>query len=77
MQPMSSNLKKLGIDSMGVEERLELIGEIWDSIANDPVTLPVSDAHLAEIQRRLDAIAADGDLGRPAKEVIADIKRRL
>lgn len=77
MQPMSSNLKKLGIDGMGVEERLELIGEIWDSIANDPATLPVSDAHLAEIQRRLDAFAADGDPGRPAKEVIADIKRRL
>ena len=77
MLPMSSNLKKLGIDSMGVEERLELIGEIWDSIAQDPATVPVSGDHLAEIQRRLDAIAADGDLGRPAKEVIADIKRRL
>jgi putative addiction module component (TIGR02574 family) len=74
---MSSTLKRLGIDGLGVPERLELIGEIWDSIVSDPSSVPVPDAHRAEIQCRLDEFARDGDRGRPADEVIGDIKRRL
>lgn len=75
MQAMSSILKKLGIDSMGVEERLVLVGAIWDSLASDPATLPVPEHHRIEIRRRMAEFEADGDLGRPADEVLDEIDR--
>lgn len=77
MLAMGSSIKDLGIDQLGVAERLRLIGEIWDSIAADGDAVPVSDAHRLEIQRRVATFAADGNRGRPAEEVIADIKHRL
>ena len=77
MLPMSSTFKRLGLDGLGVAERLDLIGEIWDSIAGDSKNVPVPDAHRQEIQRRLDGFSRDGDRGRPADEVLRDIERRL
>ncbi len=74
---MSSTLKRLGIDSLGVAERLELIGEIWDSVARDPDRVPVPESHLMEIERRLAEFSADGDRGAPAEAVIDDIKRLM
>lgn len=72
-----SSFKNLGIEKLGVAERLDLIGEIWDSLVADPSAVPVPAWHRAEIERELKALAADGNPGRPADEVIADIKRRL
>lgn len=41
--------------SLSVQERLELIGEIWDSIVDgDPDAVPVPPEHVAELDRRLD-----------------------
>ena len=40
-------------------------------------TLPLPDWHIAEIKRRLAALAEDGNRGRTAEEVFADLKRRL
>lgn len=77
MLPMSSSIRKLGIDQLGVEERLALIGEIWDSVAKDPATVPVPAAHREEINQRIEAFKADSHRGRPADESIADLKRRL
>ncbi len=37
-----------------VEERLQLVEDIWDSIAATPETVPVPDWHKAELDRRLD-----------------------
>lgn len=74
---MSSTFKRLGIDSLGVAERLELIGEIWDSVARDPDRVPVPESHLMEIERRLAEFSADGDRGAPAVAVIGDIKRLM
>ena len=36
-----------------VEERLELVEQIWQSIAADPNKVPVPDWHKAELDRRL------------------------
>jgi putative addiction module component (TIGR02574 family) len=74
---MSAILKKLGIDTMSVDERLDLIGAIWETLSVNPEAIPVPEHHLAELERRIAAFEADGDPGRPADEVIADIKRRL
>jgi len=36
-----------------VEERLELLEQVWDSIAADPAQVPVPDWHKEELDRRL------------------------
>ena len=69
---MNSNLRKLPLD-----ERIRLVEDLWDSIASDQNALPLTSDQRAELDRRLDAYEADGDAGRPAEEVIADIRKRL
>jgi putative addiction module component (TIGR02574 family) len=56
-----------------VEQRLELIGELWDSIPDSLDELPVPDWHREELERRLTAADADPDAAIPWEEV----KRRL
>jgi hypothetical protein len=40
-------------------------------------TIPLPDWHIAEIKRRLAALAADGNRGRTAEEFFSELKRRL
>ena len=35
------------------EERIELLGEAWDSIAATPEEVPIPEWHVEELQRRL------------------------
>jgi putative addiction module component (TIGR02574 family) len=42
---------------MSPPERLALIAELWNSLAEQP--LPLSDAHRAELQRRFDSLEQD------------------
>ena len=67
---MSSAMKRLGIDAWSVEDRLQLIGDIWDSLE---APLDLSDAHREELDRRLDAADSDPSGGLPWEEV----RRRL
>lgn len=60
-----------------VEQRIRLVEELWDSIAADQEALPLTEEQRAELNRRLDAYEADGDPGRPAEIVLADIRKRL
>jgi putative addiction module component (TIGR02574 family) len=50
---MSVSLKSLGIDRLSVEERLVLVEELWDSIAENSAAVPLTDAQRAELDRRL------------------------
>lgn len=69
---MNANLRNLPLD-----ERIRLVEDLWDSIASDQNALPLTSEQQAELDRRLDAYEADGDPGRPAEDVIADIRKRL
>lgn len=60
-----------------VEERLDLVEQLWDSIAADHQALPLTDAQRQVLDKRLDGYDIDGDPGRPADEVMADIRKRL
>lgn len=57
-------------------ERILLVEEIWDRIAAEPGLVPLSDAHRAELDRRLDALEKKPDPGRPWAEVRDDLLRR-
>jgi putative addiction module component (TIGR02574 family) len=71
---MGASLKKLGIEKLSVEERIALVEELWDSIAEDT---PLTDAQRAELDRRLEEHSRDPG-GVVAWEVIkASITARL
>ena len=56
-----------------VDQRLDLIGELWDGIPDSSDELPVPEWHREELERRLAAADADPDAGIPWEQV----KRRL
>ncbi len=60
-----------------VEDRLQLVGELWDSIADDAAALKLSPAQIAELNRRMDELEADPKAGRSWDEVRADIEKKL
>lgn len=50
---MAVSLKSLGIERLGIEERLTLVEEIWDSIAADSTAVPLTQAQRDELDRRI------------------------
>ena len=58
-----------------VEERIRTVEDLWDSIAADQEALRLTTEQKAELDRRLDAYESNGNRGRLAKEVVADIRR--
>jgi len=59
-----------------VEERLELVGDIWDSIAQVPDAVELTEAQRAELDRRLEAYRLNPKAGSPWTEVKARILSR-
>ena len=57
-------------------ERLELAGELWDSLDDDPESIPLTAAQVRELDRRVGAYRADRDAGRPWQEVLDEIEAR-
>jgi putative addiction module component (TIGR02574 family) len=64
----------VNIQSLTAEERLALIGDIWDSLTLDD--LPLSDAQRDELDRRLDESADDTAAGIPWEDVLQQIRAR-
>ena len=61
------------IRTLPVAQRLVLVEEIWNSIAEDEASFELSDAHKTELDRRLQKHEADPERGVLWKEV----KQRL
>ena len=58
------------------EERLELVEQIWDSLAERSEAVPLTTGQKAELDRRLEEMARDGGDGIPWDEVLRQIRRR-
>jgi putative addiction module component (TIGR02574 family) len=43
------------ISRLSVDERIQLVEDIWDSIAADAGVLPLTDTQRAELDRRIDS----------------------
>jgi putative addiction module component (TIGR02574 family) len=67
---LPADLKELSID-----ERIELIEALWDSITAEQEALEVTDAQRAELDRRLEAHAASPNDGLPWDEVRGRLSR--
>jgi putative addiction module component (TIGR02574 family) len=61
---MNMTLEQFGIDQLTPQQRLELIGLLWDSLPDDaPFTPP--DWHLRELEKRIAAADADPGAAEP------------
>ena len=60
-----SRLAREDILNLSIAERIELVGDIWDSIAATPEAVVLTDAEKAELDKRLDAYHQDPAAGDP------------
>jgi putative addiction module component (TIGR02574 family) len=68
--------RPLPVDDLSAEERIELMGRLWDSL--DPATAaPVTDALAAELDRREAEADSEPEAGEPWLEVKARLKKKL
>ncbi len=74
---MSSLLSTYGLDGLSVEQRLQLLQELWDSLEIDAERLPLTEAQSKELDRRLAALDANPDAVVPWEEVEARALARL
>ena len=63
--------------TLSINERMQLVEDLWDSIAADQAVLPLTDEQRIELDRRLDAYETDNIQGREASEVVTTLKKRL
>jgi putative addiction module component (TIGR02574 family) len=68
-------MKTLGLDQLSTAERLALVEELWDSIADSPEAVTLSGAHQQDLQRRLEAHKDNPTHGSPWEEVKARLQR--
>jgi len=60
-----NTLVKTDILNLSVSERIQLVEDIWDSIAQVPESIELSEAQRVELDKRLDAYRRDPSQGSP------------
>ena len=60
-----------------LEERLTLVLDLWDSIAAEEKSLPLTDAQRQLLDERLDEYELDGDRGELVHVVVSRVRRAL
>lgn len=66
---MPTLINSLGIDRMGVNERLQLIQEIWDGLEAETDVIPITEVQKQELDRRLAALDANPGAAVPWEKV--------
>ena len=69
-------MSRLNVNVHGLtpRERLELIEELWESLADSEKHLPLTDAQRQELDRRLDEVDRGEAPGIPWDEVLSRIR---
>ena len=67
----------IDIGCLNVEERLELIETLWESLVADPSCIPVTDAQKRMLDERLNEIDSGDDVGIPWRNVKARVQTKL
>ena len=65
------------LSALPIDQRIQLVEDIWDSIAADQAMLPVSPEQKKELDQRIDAYELDGQKGYPVGDAVARIRKRL
>jgi len=70
------NVARKDILNLSIAERIELIGDIWDSIAEVPEAVGLTEVQKTELDRRLEAHRKDPNGGVPWPVVRDRIAKR-
>jgi putative addiction module component (TIGR02574 family) len=62
------------IDGLSLSERLQLVQDLWDSIAEDSESIPVTESQRKILERRLRSYREEGEPGRSWSEVREDLR---
>jgi putative addiction module component (TIGR02574 family) len=75
---MTATFASLGLSGLGVEEKLDLVGQLWDDlVASVPPGGLVTEAQRQELRRRVADAAARPDDWVAWEEALAATLRRL
>lgn len=66
----------INVDKLSPKERLQLIEELWDSLRDQPGSVPLTEAQREELDRRLDDLDKSGAVGIPWEDVLRQIRTR-
>jgi putative addiction module component (TIGR02574 family) len=69
-------METLGLDRLSPDERVRLAEELWESIADDPGAITLTDAQRQDLRRRVDAFADNPKAGTPWEQVKARLLKR-
>lgn len=72
---MGLTLEQFGIDRLSPQQRLELIGLLWDSLPADVPFVP-PDSHVRELERRVASADAEPGAAEPWEEVRARLSKK-
>ncbi|MDY6912834.1 MAG: addiction module protein [Planctomycetota bacterium] len=62
---------------LSVPERIQLVEDIWDSIASVPDAIVLTDRQKEELDRRLEAFHKNPDAGSPWEQVKARVRQSV
>lgn len=74
---MAVSLKSLGIETLGLEDRLALIEELWAGISADSASIPLPPGQREELDRRIADHEAKPDDVVSWDEVKSSLEQRL
>ena len=60
---------------LSISERIQLVADLWDSIATVPEAVSPTEAQKEELDRRLDAYHKNPDVGSPWESVKERIRK--
>ncbi len=75
--PESIPLPPPGFDNLTIDQKLEYVQSLWDSIAEDEGKVPVPNWHKQIIQERLRALETQPEDVCDWEEVRSEIKREI
>lgn len=70
-------MQPIDLSGLSVSERIQLVEDLWDSIAPETGELPLTEAQTLELERRLAEMERDPESGETWEVVRARIERRL
>jgi putative addiction module component (TIGR02574 family) len=62
--------------NLSVDDRLQLLDELWESIRREPDSLPLTDEQKSELDRRLEEHQRDPEAAEPWPAVMEKIRDR-
>lgn len=72
---MKETISMTDVLALSLPERIQLVEDIWDSIACVPDAVDLTDWQKEELDRRLEAYRDNPDAGSPWEEVRARIRQ--